>query len=147
MTREEQLIALVKHPIARFERLTAAKVVVDIADLDEAFRRIMKTLQEGFPPVKKPSALKVAGAMCFWIRKLKPFSIGKSISAHPMARQVNEALAFMIAYDFVFGAHTKWGTGKKPNISPIFFKDLVASLRYHSHSPHSLVLLFEALSL
>lgn len=143
---ESDLRSLVSPSVNRFESITGANVEVDLSIVDECFRRLEKTLGDGFTPVTEPNIFKLAGTLCFWFRKLKPFRLVKPVSPHPLTRFVNETISIITAYDLIFG-YLSADNNTPPNISSKYFYDLVVSLRYHSFSPHSLVQIFEGLNI
>ena len=73
----DDLLAFVEKPIRMYEKTYECDVELDITLLDECFSRAETSLQKQFssfqaPNGYDPSPFKMAGTMCFWIRKLKP---------------------------------------------------------------------------
>lgn len=137
------LKAFVEKPIEVYESIIHEVVVTDIHVLDECYTRCEKTLEKEFVQ-EDLSHFKFAGAICFWIRKLKPFKLKNPSTPH--STYVNEHLAFSIAYIFLVGA-LKEKKDYMPPIKAAFLADFVTFLRYNSASPHALILMFMALAL
>ena len=90
-----------------------------------------------------PNAAKVAGHVCFWLRRFKPITHESSSRAKYFA--VNEEVALFVGLsicDQYFDDHR----AETFNIDMRVLKDWVSSLRYNSHSPHALALSFELLT-
>ena len=143
---EDRLIDLqnlVTKPIEAYEQIIKQSVIIDVHILDECFVRCEKTLEKEFVQ-DDLSQFKFAGAACFWIRKLKPFSLDALSSRH--STYLNEHIAFSIAYMFLFGYFAEQNRNK-PRVSSAFMEDFVTFLRYNSASPHALILIFMAMSM
>ncbi len=149
--RDKDLLGVIERPVERFEKLFKVSVIVDLALLDECFIKEDETVTKAFPPVTDVNEFKQAGTICFWVRKLKPFRLERTEenTVHPIHLYVNELLAFLIAYQLIFGVYSLKGEGTrgfhKPHISKRYLSDFVKTMRYNSYSPHSLVQIFESL--
>lgn len=141
----EQLTTWLMDALTRYEKQLNVKTDLDIGVLDECNTRIGITLGDGFRPNEKCSPEKIAGVMCFWLRKLKPLRHSPDHSSHKVAKYVNEIIAFQTAYFYLKSC--KNGNSGTPRITSGMFMDFMAALRYHSYSPHALVQIFEALSI
>jgi hypothetical protein len=111
----------------------------------------------------RPSPFVIAAHLAFWIRKLKPFRILR-LSAfvaylderhvpnpftenmleresleNPKTIFVNE----MIAVNIAFGIIRSAGFSLKPK--PDLVQDFIVSLRYHSFSPNSILIILESM--
>lgn len=133
-----------------YSKMCRTKIYIDIdfIVLDETFSLIEKTFEEGFPPNTDPNPFKMAGAICYWIKRLHPFRVKNGTSIHATAKFVNEQIAILIGLHLIFGSFSllkKIPGFSKPNISNRFLKDFWVSLRYYQQSPQSLALVFEAL--
>ena len=115
--------------------LVIVEPIVD--ELEEIAKKTLSTFNQ-----TKPSATKIAGNVAFWIKKLKPVHSEQNSPNEYLL--VNELLAVMVGI----------GLCNLPTINPPAnvtiseptINDLIRSLRYHSHSPNSLAMFFEALS-
>lgn len=158
------LLKLVQPAIAQFESLFGWTVLIDAKVLEECGKKTVETLGK-LNGVPTPNALKTAGHLAFWIRKLKPFSLynrqeqlkllkglgvknpesvlpsGSSPSGFA-AMTINELIAISVACGVVEQFHLP-----KVSLSPSasLVNDLAVGLRYHSYSPSSLAILFEAM--
>lgn len=108
------------------------KLHLNVRVLDECYELATQTLNS-FRQPKYPSAGKIAASQCYWVKKLKPFSLTKETTGENLV--VNETCAVLLALSIL----------NKSNTNPEFISDLAGTLRIHSHSPHSLALVFEAL--
>lgn len=158
------LLSLVSPAVDRFEKLYGWTILVDSKVLEECGDKALETLGK-LSGIPKPNALKMAGHLAFWIRKLKPFSlynrdeqidllaslgVASPASLLPpgpsptgfSALMVNELIAISVACGFVETYHS-------PKVSLTasapFINDLAVGLRYHSYSPSSLAILLEAM--
>lgn len=130
---------ILMHEAEIIEDTLQLKLVVNQPVVDELEEMAMKTLAT-FNQTK-PSAAKIAGNVVFWIKKLKPVHTAQNSPNEFLL--VNELLAVMVGI----------GICNLPTILPPTsvtmseptMNDLIASLRYHSHSPNSLAMFFEAL--
>lgn len=134
--------------IARYEKVMACTVLVNIPVLDESFSRVEDSLRKSFksyeaPQGYEPSVFKIAGVICFWLRKLKPFFVLEKPEEH---RFLNETVAFQVGYSLVF-RYSQQNRLHTPKITANFLHDITTSLRYNAHSPNSTAFLFEGLSL
>ena len=140
MSREDDIKGIIDKPVSHVESTFNITVVVDTNTLDACFYRVDLVLEQSYTD-DELSVFKSAGAICFWIRKLKPFSVKDDGNGY-----INEILAIMIAYNLLSG-YLKNKETKAPKLTKAYMNDFIQSLRYNSHSPHSLVLLFEGLCL
>lgn len=146
--READILGFVEKPIHLYESLRGCSIKVDITILDECFCKVEDSLDRDFrsfeaPEGYEPSPFKMAGVICFWLRKLKPFSVPDKPEE---SRFINETVAFLVGYSLVF-QYAESKELHRPKISDTFFHDMVTSLRYNSHSPNSAAFLFEGLCL
>ncbi|MBF0292886.1 MAG: hypothetical protein HQK86_12100 [Nitrospinae bacterium] len=145
---DEQLKNLIARPVLAYIETVGISnpddVVVDLGILAECCIRIEKTLDGGFDPNEECNNYKHAAVICFWLRKLKPFTIGNASTSHFLRAYVNETIAFFAAYMYLYDGKDN---SERPRITPQFLKDFMVALRYHSYSPHALVQVFEALSI
>jgi hypothetical protein len=87
-----------------------------------------------------PNVAKVAGHVAFWIRKLKP--IYHAADTPNKLLTCNEVIGILVGIGICqryFDDHSKQGI----HLSSRVAKDWAASLRTHSHSPHSCAIAFE----
>lgn len=149
MGRKEDIIRIVERPVAAYEKVFQCKVSVDVAVLDESVSRVESSPMV-FPSSEAPegydlSSFKMGGMYCFWLRKLKPFSVAASDAESVYSRLfVNEVIAFLVGYYLIYGFQVK-KTSPCPKITSRYFNDLITSFRYNSHSPNSTALIFESL--
>jgi hypothetical protein len=115
------------------------RLVIDRRITDELGEMAKKTLVT-FNQTK-PSAAKIAGNVVFWMRKLKPIHIAQD--SHNAYLLVNELLAVLVGIGICNLPTVMPPT--KVTMSKAMRNDLITSLRYHSHSPNSLAMFFEAL--
>lgn len=94
----------------------------------------------------EPSEYKIAGALTFWIRKLKPLSFELSNNQNNPDIYLNEKIAVIYGYNYIKAVKLQKNS-KFIKLSPKFFNDLAVQLRYSSFSPSSIAFLFEAMSL
>lgn len=145
---ENDLLNFIRKPIERYETMFHCKTQVDISLLDECFCRVNVSLRKQFQLFQAPegyllSPFKMAGVICFWIRKLKPIRALNNVAENSV---VNEVVAFLVGYHLVY-KFSKNKNLRHPKINSVYFHDLIVSLRYNSWSPTSLSFLFEALCL
>ena len=91
--------------------------------------------------LKKPSEYKIAGAIIFWMRKLKPFVFEiKQNKWHNPCLYLNEYIAVIYGYEVLYHLQK---AKDKPNkkLHPRFIEDLAIQLRYSAFSPSSLEML------
>jgi len=136
-----------EKPAEQFERLYACGVTANEYILCECFQKIGESERRDFPARTMPvgyniSPFKMAGILCFWVRKLKPFSVADDEEAN---RFVNEAIAFFTGVYFIYGYGKDTGKVAPPKIQRSYIHDLIKSLRYNSHSPNSTAFIFESL--
>ena len=127
------------RPAEMFENQYKCKVDGRRYIIDECFTRIFESERKDFPANRsyRISPYKMGGILCFWVRKLKPFSVHRKEEAN---RFVNETIALYSALYLILGC------GKTcPKLDGPYIHDLIASLRYNSFSPHSTAYLFESL--
>lgn len=146
--READILGFVEKPIRLYEDIRGCTVKVDITILDECFCKVEDSLEQDFRSHEAPegyarSPFKMAGVICFWLRKLKPFFVPDKAEEN---RFINETVAFLVGYSLVF-QYAESENLHHPKISDTFFHDMVSSLRYNSHSPNGAAFLFEALCL
>lgn len=81
-----------KLPAANYEEKYQREVIGRRYIIDECFTRIFESERRDFPASQpfRISKYKEAGLLCFWIRKLKPFSVPSKEEAN---RFVNETIA------------------------------------------------------
>jgi hypothetical protein len=123
------------------EKQYEVELEVDTDELAELARFADESLKSY--QLQSPNAAKVAGHICFWLRRFKPISHAATSKSKLLA--VNETVALWLGlsicdqyYDDVRAEAFK--------VSPRILKDWVASLRYNSHSPHALAIAFEILT-
>lgn len=122
----------------------AAQIVSDRFDVDLAVDARIVSEIEAFCEKSlasfnqdDPSAAKIAGSMVFWIRKLKPAAHTGS-GYFPSA---NEYIAILCGVALV---NSHWREKKMHmQIRKEALIDFSRTLRFHSHSPHGLALMFE----
>ena len=136
-----------EKPAEQFEKLYACRVTANEYILWECFQKIGESERRDFPARERPqgyniSPFKLAGIICFWVRKLKPFSVAGDEEAN---RFVNEAIALYTGIYFVYGYGKDTGKTALPKINGAYIHDLIKSLRYNSHSPNSTAFVFESL--
>lgn len=131
-------------PVAIYEKQYDCKVTGRRYIVDECFVRIFESSRRDFPArdFYNISQYKMAGLLCFWIRKLKPFSVPEKEEAN---RFVNETIALYSALYLVLGYGINAGERPCLNLDGNYIHDLIVSLRYNSFSPHSTAYLFESL--
>lgn len=129
-----------ERPAKIYETQYKCEVIGRTFIIDECFARIAESEKKDFPADHdyRISQYKMAGLLCFWIRKLKPFIVPEAEEAN---RFVNETLALYSALYLVLGC----GKVLPPKIDGSYIHDLIVSLRYNSFSPHSTAYLFESL--
>lgn len=118
---------------------------VDNYIMVEVWQRVEKTLS--LYNMDDPNEAKKASAVAFWIRKLKPVSYRVEVAIDKYNPYINEILGLIFSI-IIYYTPKK---GRLNNMSSLLkalqqdrvFKDLIKSYRYHSHSPHSSVFLFE----
>lgn len=122
----------------------AATIVSNRFDIDLAVdKRIVSEIEAFFDKSLEsfnqndPNAAKIAGTLVFWIRKLKPVAHTGS-GYFPSA---NEYIAILCGVSII-NAH--WAMKRQKMIVPeVPLRDFSKTLRFHSHSPHGLALMFE----
>lgn len=146
MGRQEDIYNFISKPIERYNSVLGCEITTDISVLDECFYKVEESLAKYFESSETydPSSYKISGVVCFWLRKLKPFSVDEEPEQH---RFVNEMIAFLTGYYLTYWFQTSMGGAHKPKISDTYFNDIVASFRYNSHSPNSSAFIFESLCL
>ena len=132
------------RPAAIYESHYKCKVIGRTYIIDDCLMQIFKSERRDFPAQKdyRISKYKEAGILCFWVRKLKPFSVPTNEEAN---RYVNETIALYSGIYLVMGCNKMDGSESKLNLDGNFIHDLIVSLRYNSFSPHSTAYLFESL--
>jgi len=146
MGRSEDLQGIVEKPIALYQSVFGCSVNAEMAILDECFCRFDVCIAKDFPSSEAPegydlSQFKVAGVICYWLRKLKPFST-EDAAKHLF---VNEIIAFLVGYYLVYGYQARHAKDRRPKITSHYLDELVKSYRYNAHSPHSSAFIFESL--
>ena len=136
-----------EQPVKLFEDLYSCSVTANVYTLCECFQKIGESERRDFPARTMPagyniSPFKMAGIICFWVRKLKPFSVPKDEEAN---RFVNEAIAFYTGLYFIYGYSKDTGKVPLPKINGGYIHDLIKSLRYNSYSPNGTAFIFESL--
>jgi hypothetical protein len=91
----------------------------------------------------EPNIAKVASAVSFWIRKLKPIGYD-NINIKNKVLHINELIGLMVGLSVCAG-YIKNFKYSKVKLSSRVFNDWVSSLRINSHSPHSSAIAFELL--
>ena len=101
-----------------------------------------KTLA-GLQMTSSPNVAKIAGHVAFWIRKLKPIAHAADSPHRFLA--VNELVGILVGMGICrsYFDDTRKETVELPKR---VMNDWIASLRHHSHSPHSCALMFELLA-
>ena len=90
--------------------------------------------------IEAPNTAKLAGVIVFWIRRLKPVSHAPT---SPMKYlYVNELLAYIIGFSI---CKKYYQVNAYQGLHTRLRHDFIHSLRYHSHSPSSVAILFESL--
>ena len=148
MTSTADILGIVQKPVEQYENTLGCRVQVHHAVLEECFCKIEESLNKNFKSHEAPngyalSPFKMAGVICFWLRKLKPFSVPDNTEAN---RLVNETVGFLVGYYFIF-QYSLERSFHRPKITAEFFHDVTTSLRYNAHSPNSTAFLFEGLCL
>lgn len=90
-----------------------------------------------------PNVAKIAGQVAFWIRKLKPLTLTPDSPNYLITLNEYAALRIGIAICGTFLDDNS--KAREIALPPRIFKDWVNSFRYHSHSPHSVMISFEIL--
>lgn len=121
------------------EKAFDTKLYIDRVTIDELDEKATQTLQSFNQDT--PSYAKRAGNVVFWIKKLKPLS--RAVGGKNDCRFINELLAVLVGVGIC--NHKFNGTNEKMKIPSSMLQDLASSLRYHSHSPNSVALIFESL--
>lgn len=132
----------------QFEQLFMCGVQIDTFILEEAIVRALKSQKTVYEAnvVYNIDSFKMAGLLCFWLRKLKPFRVVSGSTGEN--KTVNEAIAFLTGIRLVIGYRSKNGKSPKiPNLTPSFIHNIILSLRYNSHSPNSTAFIFESMCL
>jgi hypothetical protein len=145
INRKNEILEIVSAPIRRYMDQFKCTVSVELSILDECFVRVEETREKYFESSQGSyniNTFKMAGIICFWIRKLKPFYVTNNAADH---RYINEYIAFLTGYTFVYNDVPLEKRRFLPKITPHYFHDLINSFRYHSHSPHSTAFIFESL--
>jgi hypothetical protein len=115
-------------------------VYIESAVIEEIGQQVEKTLRN----YSQPNSAKIAGAVAFWVRKLKPLTIAPN-STYAFSA-INEYISVVIGLG-ICGQY--FDDSKKPGdipVNPRVMKDLIYSFRYHSHSPHGSMMIFEVLT-
>jgi hypothetical protein len=151
MARKEDILGVVERPVTWIENVLGPEVEVDLSVLDECFARVDMSLQDCFRSHEAqgaydPNVFKVAGVVCFWIRKLKPFRYVNENRGVNVKLVINELIAYLTGYHLVFGYCSTPRT-RKPKLTEGYLNDVMSSLRYNSFSPHAIAFLFEAKTL
>lgn len=143
MTNKNAL-GLVQDAVTEYEQEHSCTACINVPVLAECFDQVAYTLQLHFEHPSPghcytPTNFKIAGVICFWLRKLKPFSVSCSIKNNTF---VNETIALLTAHNFV----QRYSLQKSRIITnKDLFLEVVTSLRYNSWSPSSLAFLFQSL--
>lgn len=93
--------------------------------------------------IENPNAAKVAGHVCFWVRRVKPVLHKPDTIRKFLA--VNEEVALLVGLA-ICQNYFDDARAESFKISPKILKDWVSSLRYNSHSPHALAIAFELIT-
>ena len=119
------------------------EVFIEEAIVQDVAAQINRTMKAS--GIEKPNPAKIAGVVSFWIRKLKPLII----TAQPQEtfRLINELVALKVGLA-ICDKYMKDENGESIclRLNKRILRDWVASLRYHSHSPHSSIIAFEMLA-
>jgi len=122
------------HSIANWlARKFDLKLYVNLRIVDECYVLAKHTL-ESFRQPKFPSAGKVAGVHCYWVKTLKPLALREDSPKENLV--INELCAILL------GLATLQISAK---INTDFIRDFAGSLRIHAHSLHSISFIFEIL--
>jgi hypothetical protein len=120
-------------------------IIVEEYILKEIQERIKATLED--LRMDAPNVAKIAGVVAFWVRKLKPFSYAYCKAAEG---EKFYALNELVAIETVFAVCSQYNDDytnpERFMPSERLLKDWIHSLRFHSHSPHSLIFIFELLT-
>ncbi|MDR0379752.1 MAG: hypothetical protein LBI62_07415 [Candidatus Accumulibacter sp.] len=142
MTSNVKWDSVFREVANRVEKKLRLSICIESVVVEEIERRVDRTLQN----YDQPNAAKIAGVVAFWIRKLKPMTISpESKRAFSMINEYVSILIGMSICSRYFDDFTKTDAEGVVRINSRILKDLMYSFRYHSHSPHSSVILFEAL--
>ena len=132
------------------------KIDVDSVNATECYARAVITRE--LYQLKKLNHFKSAGNFCYWIRKLKPFSITDLEDSKKIRTSIlNEYLAVLIALNMIQADQEEIINRKHGHLKDVALdeidkinlrvhtcmKDLINSMRYHVHSSGSTVTLFE----
>lgn len=147
MASKADLFTILQDAVAKYEKKYSCSVVIYMPVLEECFRKVeisLRNLSVYFDAKSDyaPSNFKIAGIVCFWIRKLKPCYVPSTTNN----LFVNEIIALLTAFRIV----RRYSLAKQKSMlvaNKEAFRELVTSLRYNSWSPSSLAFLFESLSL
>ncbi|HYD63925.1 hypothetical protein [Azospirillum sp.] len=132
----------VLHPVCdAIEAVYGVELEVDTDELAELERFADESLRSY--RLTNPNAAKVAGHLCFWLRRLKPIRHAATSNAKLLA--VNEVAALWLGLA-ICDQYFDNASAQSFKIDPRILKDWVASLRYNSHSPHALAIAFEILT-
>lgn len=125
-----------------FEKEYKIRLRIDTDILDELELHVEKTLQHY--QLTGPNVAKVAGHVCFWLRRLKP------IHHHPNSRNkntaINEEVALWVALSICADWHDDHSRQPIKQVPMRILKDWVTSLRINAHSPHALAIAFELIA-
>lgn len=131
---------IIKKAAGQMEKKYKIKLTIDENIIFEINRMLEYNISAlGY----QPNVAKFAGLLAFWIRKLKPVSLSADSPNYYLAS--NEELALLIALALTRLYKDESGVQKKIIVQPGTLMGLARDLRYHSHTPHSLMVTFELL--
>lgn len=134
----KRLLGSVCDTVEEFYEVKLQVDTDELAELERFSEESLKSYKLG-----SPNAAKIAGHLCFWLRRFKPIrhapdSRNKLLAANEM---VALWLGLAICDQYYDDARCR-----SFSIDQRILKDWVASLRYNSHSPHALAIAFEILT-
>lgn len=142
ITRKIDWPPILHNACALVEKRQDITLCIDTDILNEIALKVEETLH-ALQMNTMPNVAKVAGHVAFWIRKLKPIyhapaSTGKLLT-------INEVVGILVGVGICqqyFDDHSRAALRLPARV----MKDWAASLRNHSHSPHSCAIAFEFLA-
>ena len=117
-------------------------IVVDRGISDEVLLKLRQSIKEYSRYKDKTyelSPVKIAAILCFWIKKLKPYSIEDKTGVSVFRLKVNEGCAVMAAKIYL-----RWQNGGRLEYNTEHLQSFLANLRYESTSIPSIIALFQA---
>lgn len=142
---------MILNATEKFEERFMCGVQIDTFIFEESIIRALKSQKTAYESSDAPNgynidSFKMAGLLCFWLRKLKPFTVVSGDMKEK--RIVNEAIAFLTGFNLIIGYLGKNDSNfTRPKIPASFFNNIILSFRYNSHSPNSTAFIFESIFL